>query len=131
MWWLMSFQGFVTAYTAYVILKAPGKAHGALGLASILTAIIFLSCHEIYANTTFMSIEDAEITLHDMIYQIPGNKFVGPMTNYGKTGRSMICFFAGLVVCAAADAGIVLTIADDETTTAVNTPVGDVSAGDV
>ena len=126
----MSFQGFTTLYAAYTVLKAPGKTHGALGLASVLTALIFLSCHEVYAAPTW--------GVHDNIYQYAldpvnnSNKFVGAMTNFGQYERAIICFFAGLVICAAADAGIVLTIADEETaTTSVATPVSDVPLADV
>jgi len=45
----------VTLYSAYVILQAPAKKLGAVGIAAVLTASTFLACHEIYTGdaTTF------------------------------------------------------------------------------
>ena len=40
------------------------------------------------------------------------NKYVGSLSNFGQMGRAQICYFAGLVTCAVANAFITLTIAD-------------------
>ena len=51
-WWIVSFQLFMLAYTAFVVLKAPAKRLGAVGMLTVLTASTFLYTYDV-CNSTF------------------------------------------------------------------------------
>ena len=121
-WWIMSFEFVGALYALYVTLKAPKKAVGAVGLLAVLTASTFVACHEMYTGdvTTAFIVDKTPVGIQYLIFKLNDsmdgltNKYVGSLSNYGQMGRAEICYFAGLVTCAVANAVLTLTIADDD-----------------
>lgn len=103
--WIVAFQFFSIIYAAYVVMAAPAKRFGALGLFTVLTTSTFLfTC----------SVLNAPAGAYALSHNVSGTPASVIGTKSSLVNNGVFATFIGLIIMDVANIVFVLTVADED-----------------